>query len=114
MVRINGQTELRDIMQVRDLEALQSVHREIGARIDMLKRTGESTPVAHGDLVQFECNGNLIRGTVLRARYGEAWVKDFTGVVYKMDPTFLEKRSANSNSASGDPPSTSLVERRRA
>jgi hypothetical protein len=113
MVRITGQTELRTIMQVRDLEALQSVHREIGARIDMLKRSGENTPIAPGDPVQFECNGNLIRGTVLRARYGEAWVKDFTGVVYKMDPTFLEKRSDNSDSASVYPPST-LVERRRA
>jgi hypothetical protein len=42
MARITGQTELRTIMQVRDLEALQSVHREIGARIDMLKRTAKT------------------------------------------------------------------------
>jgi hypothetical protein len=113
MVRINGQTELRDIMHLRDVDTLERVHREIGERLRMLRRDEEIKPIAPGDPVQFVRNGNLIRGTVLRIRYEEAWVKDFQGVVYTMAPEYLERRP-NSAGEVVHPPINSPAERRRA
>lgn len=94
MRKITGSWELRYIMRCTDIDALQSVHAEIGRRIDMLKRLSQSKALRHGDRVQFERSGHTIAGTLYKLHTDEAWIKGDDGTIYMGRPSDLEKVSA--------------------